>query len=82
MNKAQKLSQQISVRVSQDMYDAIAEIAVFEKRRPNEVARLLLERGLADYISNRELFLDTPVDYLGFKKEEKRIEITVRRANE
>jgi SOS-response transcriptional repressor LexA len=51
-----ELTSQVTFRVSDKMYQRIGEIAKEERRKPNEVARALLERGEAAYTSDGRLF--------------------------
>jgi hypothetical protein len=52
----EKLSEQLSFRVSPTLYRLIEQIAKAERRKPNEVARALLERGAAAYQRDGEIF--------------------------
>ena len=51
-----KLKAQLTFRVSEADYDRLQEIAEGERRKMNEVARALLERGLAAYHRDGKLF--------------------------
>jgi len=51
-----KLTEQLSFRVSKALYDLMEEIARKERRKPNEVARALLERGAAAFRRDGLLF--------------------------
>ena len=53
---AQKLTAQITFRSTDELYNLLEKIAVKERRRSNEVARALLERGIAAYERDGELF--------------------------
>lgn len=70
------LTSQVTFRVSTELYDRINEIAVAERRKPNEVARALLERGSAAYNRDGQLFepsgLRLPVITVRDKKEQGR----------
>jgi hypothetical protein len=50
------LQAQVTFRVSQELYDLIKEIAEKERRKPNEIARALLDRGAAAYNRDHKLF--------------------------
>jgi SOS-response transcriptional repressor LexA len=51
-----ELTSQVTFRVSDKLYRRIQEIAQHERRKPNEVARALLERGEAAYNADEQLF--------------------------
>lgn len=54
--RTQKLTHQMVFRVPESLYNAIAEIADNEVRKPNEISRFLLERGIAAYLQDGLLF--------------------------
>lgn len=51
-----ELKSQVTFRVSDEVYDRLNEIAQDERRKQNEVARALLERGIAAYERDGQLF--------------------------
>ena len=51
-----KLRAQLTFRVAEAGYDRLQEIAEAERRKMNEIARALLERGLAAYERDGNLF--------------------------
>jgi hypothetical protein len=51
-----RLSAQICFRVEPSAHTEIEKIAEAEHRKPNEVARALLERGAAAYLRDGHLF--------------------------
>lgn len=58
-----KKTAQVTVRVSSEMYDAISLIADRETRRPNEITRFLIDRGISRYIEDGKLLDDRPPEY-------------------
>jgi hypothetical protein len=58
-----KFTHQMAIRVAEDLYTAVEEVAVLENRRPNEVARFLLERGIASYIEDGKLIEESEPDF-------------------
>lgn len=60
-NTGGKLTEQLSFRVSPRLYGTIELIAKKQRRKPNEVARALLERGVAAFYRDGVLFEDDPV---------------------
>lgn len=58
---SEKLTEQMTFRVSPSLYRAIELIARKQRRKPNEVARALLERGVAAFMRDGVLFEDDPV---------------------
>ncbi|HKS27104.1 MAG TPA: hypothetical protein VJS44_04765 [Pyrinomonadaceae bacterium] len=53
-----ELKSQVTFRVSDEIYETINDIAIKERRKQNEAARALLERGVAAY--NRDGLLFEP----------------------
>jgi hypothetical protein len=51
-----KLQSQVTFRVTSKVYKRLQEIAEKERRKMNEVARALLDRGLAAYGADEKLF--------------------------
>lgn len=51
-----ELNSQVTFRLTEKLYERLEEIAVRERRKQNEVARALLERGIAAYDRDEELF--------------------------
>lgn len=51
-----ELNSQVTFRLSEKLYERLDEIALRERRKQNEVARALLERGIAAYARDEELF--------------------------
>lgn len=54
--RREKLTEQLSFRVSGELYELIEEIARRERRKQNEVARALLERGVAAFQRDKQIF--------------------------
>lgn len=50
------LTAQLTFRVRTSVYRRLQEIAKAERRKMNEVARAILERGIVAYASDGELF--------------------------
>lgn len=50
------LDDQISFRLSKALHEEVRRIAAKERRKPNEVARALLERGVFAYGKDGEVF--------------------------
>ena len=71
-----KLTAQLTFRVSDADYDRLQEIAVGERRKMNEVARALLERGLLAYERDGALF-----EPLQSEKPERPATITARKVH-
>lgn len=71
-----KLTEQITVRVPEDLYKALGIIGEIETRKQNEVARFLLERGITAYLADKILILSSPPEYSLLKSQDE-IEITV-----
>lgn len=59
----QKLTHQMTFRVPESLYSAVEEVAAIENRKPNEVARFLLERGIEVYMSDGKLYETIEPDY-------------------
>jgi hypothetical protein len=53
---SEKLTAQITFRLSGELYEAMQEVAQKERRKPTEIARALLERGYAAYQRDGQLF--------------------------
>ena len=51
-----KLEAQITFRETKEVYDLLQKISADERRRMNEMARALLERGIAAYLRDGKLF--------------------------
>lgn len=52
----EKLDRQFAFRATEEMYETIQAIARRERRRPNEVTRALLEKGIEQYKRDLTLF--------------------------
>ncbi len=59
----QKLTHQMTFRVPETLYTAVEEVAEIENRKPNEVARFLLERGIEIYMMDGKLYETHEPDY-------------------
>lgn len=64
----QKFTHQMALRVTESLYSAVEEVAEIENRRPNEVARFLLERGLEAYIEDGKLYETLEPNYQKIKE--------------
>ena len=58
MKKEGKMMDQVTVRLPADQYELIEELARKERRKEAEVARLLLERGMAAFKIDGKLIAD------------------------
>jgi hypothetical protein len=58
----------MALRVTESLYSAVEEVAEIENRRPNEVARFLLERGLEAYIEDGKLYETLEPNYQKIKE--------------
>lgn len=56
-----KLSGQYTFRIPLDLEQELERIALAERRKRSDIARFLLERGLAAYLRDRDLFEPEPL---------------------
>ena len=56
MHRMATLTAQLTFRVARQVYTDLQAIARAERRKMNEVARALLERGMAAYANDKALF--------------------------
>ena len=56
MHMSEKLTAQITFRLSGELYEAMQDVARRERRKLTEIARALLERGYAAYQRDEQLF--------------------------
>lgn len=59
---SERLTKQIAFRCSDELYDLIQRIAERERRKANEVTRVLVEKGVAVYMQSGELYEPKPLD--------------------
>lgn len=53
---SEKLSSQMTIRITDELFETLQLIAKRERRTSNEVARALLERGVEKYKEDLQLF--------------------------